>query len=111
MHAGEVWLDPARTGALITSLLRTGNRSAPPLPALSDRDRQIVTLVAEGLKNKQIAERLRVSEATIRNRLTRIFKTLGVKGRFELVVYACQHELVKLPRARRGKATGTLRLV
>ncbi len=64
---------------------------------MSPRDLQIVTWVSKGLNNGQVAKELCVSEATVRNRLTAIFKRLGVTGRLQLVVYACQKGLVKLP--------------
>ena len=53
-------------------------------------------LVGEGLKNKQIAERLVISEATVRHHLTSIFSKLGVTDRFELVIYAYRYGLAKL---------------
>ena len=50
-----------------------------------------------GLRNKRIAERLYISEATVRHHLTAIFAKLDVSDRFELAIYAYQHDLAKPP--------------
>jgi DNA-binding CsgD family transcriptional regulator len=64
---------------------------------LTGRERDIIALIGEGLKNKQIAERLYISEPTVRHYLTSIFEKLGVKDRQGLIVYAYQHGLAKPP--------------
>ncbi len=113
VHAGEVWLDRSATTRLITDLLRpTNGTPGNKKPTLSKRDHRIIALVAEGQTNHQVADALCVSEATVRNQLTGIFKKLRLKGRMQLVVYACQKGLVKLPRdGMRPNAEGKLRLV
>ena len=73
--------------------------TAQPLPIanskgerlLTDREEQIVALVAEGLTNRDIAEHLGLSEHTIKNYLFRIFDKLGVSTRVELILYAVSH--------------------
>jgi len=103
VHAGEVWLDRA----MIASILNDRGRPSLPqeLPSgatqiakLTPREREIVGLIGEGLKNKQIADRLFISEATVRHHLTAIFAKFGVADRFELVMYAYRHGLAKPPR-------------
>ena len=113
VHEGEIWLDRRATTQLITDLLRSANeKPRKRKPILSERDHRIIALVADGLKNFQIAEALRVSEATVRNRLTSIFKKLGVNGRLQLVVYAHQKGLVKMQLAGSRRGTESpLRLV
>ncbi len=113
VHEGEIWLDRAATTQLITDLLRTSKTKPKERRAssLTLRGRRIVALVAQGLKNGQIAEELCVSEATIRNQLTSIFRKLGVTGRLQLVVYACQHGFVKPPETTQRTPGGKLRLV
>ena len=77
VHAGEIWLERGSTAQLITDLLAAPGLEGTPRkrkPLLSHRDLQIVTLVSQGLKNGQIAKEIRVSEATVRNRLTSVFK-------------------------------------
>lgn len=117
VHGGEMWLDRSVATRLITELLRSDGKARPADPTLSARDQQIVELVTEGLTNAEVASRIHVSEATIRNRLTTIFRKTGVTGRLQLVVYACKHGLVARPRAQgqlqtsRAPAGGRLRLV
>jgi DNA-binding NarL/FixJ family response regulator len=65
------------------------------IAALTKREREVITLVGEGLRNKQIAERLYISEATVRHHLTAIFAKLDVADRFELVIYAYRYGLAK----------------
>ena len=114
VHAGELWLEPTQATELINEFLRCdeGQDDAKAGSSLSGRDYQIVALVAHGLSNREIAEDLRVSEATIRNQLTSIFKKFGVKGRLQLGVYAYQRGLAKTSLERPGDVDKSkLRLV
>jgi two-component system nitrate/nitrite response regulator NarL len=61
--------------------------------ALSQREREIVVLVAQGFKNKEMAERMFISEQTVKNHLHNIFDKLGVSDRLELALYAIHHNL------------------
>ena len=58
------------------------------MPLLTRREEDVVRLVADGLKNREIAQRLKVKEHSIRNYLYRIFEKLGVSSRVELILYA-----------------------
>lgn len=94
--AGEVWLERGKTAALLRHVMRrVHDPEASKIAALTKREREVVTLIGEGLKNHAIAERLFISEATVRNHLTSILSKLGLSDRFELAVYAFNHELVK----------------
>jgi DNA-binding NarL/FixJ family response regulator len=102
VYAGEVWLDPRTVSHALDDLLYAGDakqtgRALNSGVWLTGRERDIITLIGEGLKNKQIAERLCISEPTVRHYLTSIFEKLGVKGRQGLIVYAYQHGLAKPP--------------
>ena len=98
VHAGETWLDRITTASLLSELAQ-GQRPKPPtadearVSSLTAREREIVALVAEGLRNKESAERLRISEATVRHHLTSIFAKLAVTDRLGLAVYAFRHGL------------------
>jgi DNA-binding NarL/FixJ family response regulator len=70
---------------------------ATKIATLTERERQVIRLIGEGLKNKEIADRMYISEATVRHHLTSIFNKLGVTDRLELVIYAYQHNLAELP--------------
>jgi len=103
VHAGEVWLDRTTTAAVLEELFR-GNESRKlgteeaKIETLTEREREVISAVGEGLKNKQIGERLFISDVTVRHHLTSIYAKLGVTDRLELVIYAYRHGLVPIPR-------------
>jgi two-component system nitrate/nitrite response regulator NarL len=113
VHAGELWLDRAQTADVVNRLTNKGIENDPDSPkiaSLTPRERQIVTLVTEGLKNKGIAERLLISEATARNHLTSILDKLELSNRFQLAVFAFRKGLVtspQIPAILRGAAPRT----
>jgi DNA-binding NarL/FixJ family response regulator len=104
VHAGEIWLDSHTTAAVIRQFVA---EEAPPPPApppsasqrdrerspLSQREREIVALVAQGFKNKEMAEKMFISEQTVKNHLHNIFDKLGVSDRLELALYAIHNNL------------------
>ena len=65
--------------------------------ALTEREREVLTLVCRGMKNKIIADHLFITETTVRHHLTSIFEKLKVNSRLELVVHAFREKLVKIP--------------
>jgi two-component system, NarL family, nitrate/nitrite response regulator NarL len=103
VQAGELWLDRKTTADVIRRLSKKGSapsgNSAARLglreqgAALSTREREIVVLVAQGFKNKEMAERMFISEQTVKNHLHNIFDKLGVSDRLELALYAIHHNL------------------
>lgn len=103
VHAGETWLDRTMTANVLAEMTRAREAQetdpeAARIAALTGREREIITLVGEGLKNREIARRLCISETTVRHHLTSIFSKLGVSDRLELVIYAYRHNLAALPR-------------
>ena len=103
VHAGEVWLDRTMTASVLTEMARSGETGktdpeAAKLASLTDREREIISLVCEGLKNKQIGERLFISEMTVRNHITSILSKLDLSDRFELAIYSYRHKLAPLPK-------------
>src|SRR5262249_10447028 len=86
VYAGEVWLGRSLTARVLTKIVRNSdnnnNKTIDPkvdrFSLLTEREREVVTLVSEGLKNKGIAERLFISETTVRHHLTSIFSKLDV---------------------------------
>jgi DNA-binding NarL/FixJ family response regulator len=101
VYLGEVWLDRLSLGNLVWQLTsRTKDADDPEkrkIATLTDREREVITLIAEGLKNKQIAERLFISQTTVTHHLSSIYAKLKVSDRLELVVYAFANKLAKLP--------------
>ena len=95
--AGEALLSPSVTRRLIAEFAA---RARPPasdvrLNALTDREREVMALVAEGLTNEEIAERLVVSPATAKTHVSRAMVKLGARDRAQLVVFAYQSGLVR----------------
>jgi DNA-binding NarL/FixJ family response regulator len=99
VHAGQAWLDPALVAGVLAEARRTHaqeiDHEAARIASLTGRERVVVALLCKGLKNRQIAERLSISEATVGHHLTSIFDKLGVTSRLELVTYAYRHGLAK----------------
>ena len=90
VHGGEIWLDSRTTAAVMKQFAAPGDPGAKDRERspLSQREREIVVLVAQGFKNKEIAERMFISEQTVKNHLHNIFDKLGVSDRLELALYA-----------------------
>ncbi len=90
VHAGEIWLDSRTTDAVMRQFASPNEAAAKDRERspLSQREREIVVLVAQGFKNKEIAERMFISEQTVKNHLHNIFDKLGVSDRLELALYA-----------------------
>jgi DNA-binding NarL/FixJ family response regulator len=98
VHAGEIWLDRARTAGLLQSVSRARrDPEQEKIASLTRRELEIVRLVGEGLRNGQIAERLFISQATVRNHVTSILDKLDLSDRFDLAVYAFRHGIVRFP--------------
>ena len=103
VHDGEIWLDNRMTAEVIDAFKRSaesGQRREKPL--LSDREKEVIRLVAQGFHNREIGEKLFISEQTVKNHLHNIFDKLGVSDRLELALYAIHHKLVDqaLPKER-----------
>jgi len=86
--AGESPLAPRAATAVLQA-----RRRAPRAAELSDREREVLALVGEGLPNKLIARRLEISEKTVKSHLTRIFQTLGVTDRTQAALWVQRNGL------------------
>ena len=88
---GQVWVDSKQMLCLLDALTNGPDGRKPDAclpPKLTRREESVVRLVVQGMVNREIAERLRLSEHTIKNYLFRIFDKLGVSNRVELALYA-----------------------
>ena len=65
--------------------------------SLTEREYDVLRLLAEGLRNKDIAKRLHITERTVKNHVTHIIAKLGVKSRTEAVTQALKDRMIKLP--------------
>ena len=96
VHAGEIWLDSHTTAAVMHQFAAGDERPAGQgreRAPLSPREREIVALVAQGFKNKEMAGKMFISEQTVKNHLHNIFDKLGVSDRLELALYAIHKNL------------------
>jgi DNA-binding NarL/FixJ family response regulator len=114
VHEGtEIWLDRASLTLLVAS--GGARQDASAFILLTQREREVAVLVGKGLKNKEVGERLFISETTVRHHLTTIFSKLDVRNRFELIDHLHRNKLltskertmvgaplVKEPRQREG---------
>ncbi len=85
---GESPLDPRAARTMLGA-----QRAPDPLDVLTDREREVLMLVAEGLPNKQIGRRLEISEKTVKAHLTSIFRAIGVTDRMQAGLWARRHGL------------------
>jgi DNA-binding NarL/FixJ family response regulator len=95
--AGDALLSPGVTRRLIAEFASRAKepRSSLRLNALTDREREVMALVGEGLSNEEIAARLVVSPATAKTHVSRTMVKLGARDRAQLVVFAYESGLVK----------------
>src|SRR5262249_12367421 len=107
VHAGEELFDlPSITRALTATMQRESD-ARDALAVLTQREVEIVQMVAQGLRNRAIAARLSISEGTVKVHLHNVYEKLRVDGRLGLTLYAQQHGLVSGPcRFRSGIARG-----
>lgn len=92
---GEAVIDPAIAGRVLAEFRQPQKNNKAASPELSDRDVDILRLVAQGLPNQEIADQLFISEKTVRNRLSMVFNQLHLKNRTEAALYAVREGLVK----------------
>jgi two-component system response regulator DevR len=88
--AGDQLLDPSVT-AKVLARLREGPEQDELIARLSNQERQVLALLAEGLTNRQIAERMFLAEKTIKNYVTSLLAKMGMTRRTEAAVYAARH--------------------
>lgn len=99
VHEGEVWLDRLMMGRVLQDITeeKQGDPEREKIASLTEREREVVGLVGEGLKNRQIAQKLFISETTVTHHLSSVFSKLQVSDRLELTIYAFRHGLAKIP--------------
>jgi DNA-binding NarL/FixJ family response regulator len=85
--AGQSLIDPTLT-ARVLDRVRNGEQSPEELSVLTDREREIITLIAEGLTNRQIGNRLHLAEKTVKNYVSSILAKLGLESRTQAAVLA-----------------------
>ncbi|MGO9895779.1 MAG: response regulator transcription factor [Bryobacteraceae bacterium] len=97
VQAGELWFEKALTDSFLCARR----------VALTQREGQLVSLLSQGLKNKEIATTLMISEGTVKVYLSRLFQKVGVKDRFELALFGLKNLTTgQLPIAEKGHRAG-----
>jgi DNA-binding NarL/FixJ family response regulator len=89
---GEPRIAPAMASRMLAELGRAAPAAPPdPLEPLSDRERDVLALLAEGLRNREIAERLVISEATVKTHVRHVLEKLRFRNRAEAAAFAARH--------------------
>ncbi len=115
IHDGELWFDRTMMGDTIRQLLDESqmlrdNPRPDLVSGLTDREREVIDLVCLGMKTREIADSLFITENTVRHHLTSVFNKLELKGRLELVIYCFKNGLASMPKSN-GSANGAGRRV
>lgn len=94
VHNGQIWVCNEDIEHLLNALAHVKPINIDDhkgMPLLTRREEDVVRLVADGLKNREIAQKLKVKEHSVRNYIYRIFEKLGVSNRVELILYVFSH--------------------
>jgi len=94
VHRGEQWIDRDTLDRAIGAVYQREAPNAKPTTPLTPREIEIVRMVAQGLRNRVIAERLSISEGTVKVHLHNIYEKFNVDGRLELVLLAQDKGLI-----------------
>ena len=99
VNSGRYWIGHESVGDLIQALRQMNPPQRPPVASrdfgLTPREMQVIPLIAAGYTNKDLAQKLGITEHTAKHHLTNIFDKLGVSNRLELVLFAINHQLIK----------------
>lgn len=98
VHRGEMWIDPRVAAEVMRAVTRPAQEAAARNEqGLTARELEIISFVTQGFRNKEIADKLSISEQTVKNHLHNIFDKLGVSDRLELALHAIHHKIGKTP--------------
>jgi len=102
VHAGELWADRRVLAQVLVDIVQRRVHGHPDpervkLARLTEREREVITVLGQGLPNLQIAARLSITQDTVRHHLTSIFQKLEVDDRVALLVYAYRYGLAPFP--------------
>ena len=92
---GETYIQPSLIPALNAKMIET-NKDAEKIKSLTKRELDVLKLHAVGMFNKEVGKRLEISERTVKNHVSNIFKKLGVTDRTQAAVFAIRNNLVQI---------------
>jgi DNA-binding NarL/FixJ family response regulator len=99
VHGGQSLISPSMASKLLTefaAMIKKDDRAQLPSPRLTDREMEVLKLVAKGLNNRDIAKELFISENTVKNHIRNILEKLQLHSRMEAVVYAVREKLLEI---------------
>ncbi|HUR14735.1 MAG TPA: response regulator transcription factor [Mycobacteriales bacterium] len=100
VHGGQSLISPSMASKLLNEFAamvkKTDERQQVPAPRLTDREMEVLKLVAKGLNNRDIAKQLFISENTVKNHIRNILEKLQLHSRMEAVVYAVREKLLEI---------------
>ncbi|MHB8449555.1 MAG: response regulator [Mycobacteriales bacterium] len=99
VYGGQSLISPSMASKLLTefaSMIKRDGRQQVPSPRLTDREMEVLKLVAKGLNNRDIAKELFISENTVKNHIRNILEKLQLHSRMEAVVYAVREKLLEI---------------
>lgn len=100
VHGGQSLISPSMASKLLdefaSMLKQSGERQQVPAPRLTEREMEVLRLVAKGLNNRDIAKQLFISENTVKNHVRNILEKLQLHSRMEAVVYAVREKLLEI---------------
>jgi len=94
--SGGVWLEQTVAEKVLAEILnrpKTADQDERKIAMLTAREREVIGLVCQGMRNKEIARQLHISSATVSHHLTSVFRKLEVEDRTSLVIYSAKHGL------------------
>lgn len=94
VHTGNAVLAPSDLTTLVSGEFRSSPEPPAALSELSEREREVLLLVAEGLSNIEVARRIFAAESTVKTHVGQILRKLGLRDRLQIVVFAHKHHLV-----------------
>ncbi|MET9676073.1 response regulator transcription factor [Streptomyces sp. NPDC006482] len=99
VHRGDAVIAPSTTRRLLDHVaadLPVGHGAGDPVASLTDRERDVLLLIARGASNATIARHLFLSEGTVKTHVGRILAKLGLRDRVQAVIYAYEHRLIRI---------------
>ena len=99
VYIGKTYIQPSIASMLVTEINskdKSVNKDLLKIKSLSKREYEVLTLVAEGLNNKEIADRLFISEKTVKNHVSNIFKKIDVNDRIQAAIFAFRTNIKKI---------------